>query len=66
MLSLLETLDWFPSFVRQETVAGEGQWYFMSDLRKMKAGVDDPKPEFASGIFKSQLNQLVVCVTFGV
>eukprot|EP00438_Fugacium_kawagutii_P023814 Skav204935 [mRNA] locus=scaffold2514:68997:87350:+ [translate_table: standard] len=25
-----------------ETVAGEGQWYFMSDLRKMKAGVDDP------------------------
>lgn len=27
----------------KETVAGEGQWYFMSDLRKMKAGVDDPK-----------------------
>lgn len=25
----------------KETVAGEGQWYFMSDLRKMKAGVDD-------------------------
>lgn len=27
----------------KETVAGEGQWYFMSDLRKMKAGVDDAK-----------------------
>lgn len=23
-------------------MAGDGQWYFMSDLRKMKAGVDDP------------------------
>ena len=22
-------------------MAGDGQWYFMSDLRKMKAGVDD-------------------------
>jgi len=29
------------SAISQETVAGEGQWYFMSDLRKMKAGVDD-------------------------
>ena len=27
----------------QETVAGEGKWYYMSDLRKMKVGADDPK-----------------------
>ncbi|CAE7343567.1 unnamed protein product [Symbiodinium sp. CCMP2456] len=27
----------------KETVAGEGKWYYMSDLRKMKVGADDPK-----------------------
>merc|ERR1712217_246785 len=27
----------------QETLPGAGQWYFMSDLRKMKEGADDPK-----------------------
>ncbi|CAE7682591.1 unnamed protein product, partial [Symbiodinium pilosum] len=27
----------------KETVAGEGKWYYMSDLRKMKVGTDDPK-----------------------
>eukprot|EP00928_Gymnodinium_smaydae_P072991 TRINITY_DN56264_c0_g1_i1.p1 TRINITY_DN56264_c0_g1~~TRINITY_DN56264_c0_g1_i1.p1 ORF type:complete len:212 (+),score=74.85 TRINITY_DN56264_c0_g1_i1:67-636(+) len=27
----------------KETVAGSGQWYFMSDLRKLKVGVDDSK-----------------------
>lgn len=26
-----------------ETLAGTGTWYFMSDLRKMKEGADDPK-----------------------
>merc|ERR1711879_465806 len=26
-----------------ETLAGAGVWYFMSDLRKMKEGADDPK-----------------------
>ncbi|CAJ1372734.1 unnamed protein product [Effrenium voratum] len=25
----------------KETVAGKGKWYFMSDLRKIKAGADD-------------------------
>merc|ERR1719450_811177 len=27
----------------QETLAGKGTWYFMSDLRKLKVGTDDPK-----------------------
>mmetsp|Transcript_5792 Transcript_5792/g.13642 ORF Transcript_5792/g.13642 Transcript_5792/m.13642 type:complete len:190 (+) Transcript_5792:69-638(+) len=27
----------------EETPAGEGTWYFMSDLRKLKEGVDDDK-----------------------
>jgi len=27
----------------QEAIAGKGTWYFMSDLRKMKVGTDDPK-----------------------
>jgi hypothetical protein len=27
----------------KEALAGEGTWYFMVDLRKMKGGADDPK-----------------------
>merc|ERR1712232_165732 len=27
----------------KESLPGEGVWYFMSDLRKMKEGADDPK-----------------------
>merc|ERR1719387_2086786 len=27
----------------KESLAGSGVWYFMSDLRKMKEGKDDPK-----------------------
>merc|ERR1712130_181342 len=27
----------------EATPAGEGTWYYMSDLRKMKVGADDPK-----------------------
>ena len=39
-------------------MAGEGKWYYMSDLRKMKVGADDPK---AVGSIESESCSLSLC-----